>query len=229
MSNRGQRGKIVGRVGRRALEDAVRSPGRPAGASGDETRQRILAKALETFAQQGFAGSSVRDIARRARIRVASLYHYFPSKDALYREVQDEVDANVRGTMFSVLGQGGDFREMTRAAIGELFDFCLANRAFVQVGFRNKLEEGWLGFDPRVMDRWMGLMEGLMKPAAMQGRIKDVDPGLLVVTVDGLVHWHTLNDAMYRQLFGKGIEDPEVAGRVREHVIQVVLRTLGLE
>ena len=61
----------------------TRRPGRPAGASGDRTRERVLVAAVETFARTGLAGTSVRDIAKRARIRVSTLYHYFESKEAL--------------------------------------------------------------------------------------------------------------------------------------------------
>jgi AcrR family transcriptional regulator len=53
------------------------------GADGDKTRARIVAVALDTFARRGLLGTSVRDIAQRARIRVSTLYHYFPSKGAL--------------------------------------------------------------------------------------------------------------------------------------------------
>ena len=63
----------------------ARRPGRPVGASGDRTRERVLAAAVATFARQGLAGTSVRDIARQARIRVSTLYHYFRSKEALYQ------------------------------------------------------------------------------------------------------------------------------------------------
>jgi len=50
-----------------------------------------------------------------------------------------------------------------------------------------------------------------------------------MVTVDGLVHWHLANDGFYRTVLGRGLDDPEVVRRAREHVIQVVLRTMGLE
>src|SRR5437762_2301272 len=75
----------------------------------------------------------------------------------------------------------------------------------------------------------LGRMDGLMKPAQMQGTLKEVDPVCLMVTVDGLVHWHLANDGFYRSVLGRGLDDPEVVRRAREHVTQVVLRTMGLE
>jgi len=74
------------------------------------------------------AGTSVRDIARRARIRVSTLYHHFASKDALYQEVQERVHGQVRELVVSALGQGLDLRETTRAAVGALFDLFRSNR-----------------------------------------------------------------------------------------------------
>lgn len=51
------------------------------------TRDRILDEAEALFATQGFAGTSVRDIATRTGLTPASLYNHFSNKDALYRAV----------------------------------------------------------------------------------------------------------------------------------------------
>jgi len=207
-----------------------RSPGRPAGVTGDRTRERILKAALAIFARQGLAGTSVRDIARQARIRVSTLYHHFPSKDALYREVQERVHGQVRELVVSVLGQGLDLRATTRAAVGALFDLFRSNRALLQLGHRTALDgPGPSETDRRVVDRWVGLLEGVLAPAEARGEIKDIDPVLFMVTVDALVHWHIIQEGLYRQLLGRGLDDPELAGRVRDHVTAVALRTLGLE
>ena len=211
--------------GRRA-----RRPGRPAGTSGDRTRERVLRAAVAIFARQGLAGTSVRDIARIARIRVSSLYHYFPSKEALYGEVQERVHGQVRELVVSALGQSKDLRETTRDAVGKLFDLFLANPAFVQLGYRTALESpSRFGAERRFADRWLGLLEGVLRPAQVRGEIKGIDPVLFMVTIDALVHWHIVNDGLYRQLLGQGLDDPDVARRVREHITTVALRTLGLE
>jgi AcrR family transcriptional regulator len=46
-------------------------------------RQHILDTALSLMAQRGVSGTSMRDLASATGLNVASLYHYFPSKQDL--------------------------------------------------------------------------------------------------------------------------------------------------
>ena len=59
-------------------------PPRPAA---DGTRGRILLAGLGLFAEHGFHGTSIRDIAAEAAVQSASLYAHFPSKEAILAEL----------------------------------------------------------------------------------------------------------------------------------------------
>ena len=65
-----------------------------------ETIEEVLDVAVEVMSEQGVAGLSVGEIARRMGIRPPSLYVYFPSKnalyDALFRRGAEQVLAAVR-------------------------------------------------------------------------------------------------------------------------------------
>ena len=58
--------------------------GRPKNADGQRTRQAILDAALDLFAEKGFFGTSLRDVATAVGVRESALYNYFPGKDALF-------------------------------------------------------------------------------------------------------------------------------------------------
>lgn len=49
-----------------------------------DRRSEILALATEAFLTHGYAGASMADLARAVGIQKASLYHHFPSKEALF-------------------------------------------------------------------------------------------------------------------------------------------------
>lgn len=57
---------------------------RPRNADGQRTRQAILDAALDLFAQKGYFGASLRDVAAAVGVRESAIYNYFKSKDALF-------------------------------------------------------------------------------------------------------------------------------------------------
>jgi len=59
--------------------------GRPVGASGEETRQRIIVATMRCVAEVGYSQATIREIARIANVTSASLYNYFPNKSELIK------------------------------------------------------------------------------------------------------------------------------------------------
>lgn len=64
---------------------AVAPDARPTRPSADATRERILAAALDLFADRSYDGATTRDIAARAGVSQPSLNYHFRSKDELWR------------------------------------------------------------------------------------------------------------------------------------------------
>jgi AcrR family transcriptional regulator len=52
-----------------------------------ETQERLLAAAAALFAERGFFGTTVREIAQRAHVNIAAGHYHFGSKQELYLEV----------------------------------------------------------------------------------------------------------------------------------------------
>jgi AcrR family transcriptional regulator len=57
---------------------------------GNDTRRRAQQTALRLFTEQGYETTSLREIAAELGINKASLYHHFPSKDAILQSLFDE-------------------------------------------------------------------------------------------------------------------------------------------
>ncbi|QIZ98688.1 MULTISPECIES: TetR/AcrR family transcriptional regulator [unclassified Leifsonia] len=76
-------------------------------AKGIAKREEILTTALDVFAQKGYRGASLREIASSVGLSQAGLLHHFSSKEELFAEVlrkRDEVDEHAHPEGGSVRG-----------------------------------------------------------------------------------------------------------------------------
>jgi AcrR family transcriptional regulator len=83
----------------RNQRDHKKSPGVPAGgrrddapltAEGGQRRREVLDCAVKLFAEKGFDGTSINDIAAMTTLKKPSLYHYFPSKQSILAAVLED-------------------------------------------------------------------------------------------------------------------------------------------
>jgi AcrR family transcriptional regulator len=54
------------------------------------SRRAVLDAALHLFSHLGYRGTTVREIAERAGLSTGNVYHHFPDKEAIFRELIDE-------------------------------------------------------------------------------------------------------------------------------------------
>jgi AcrR family transcriptional regulator len=70
-----------------AAPDITASPTPSRRRKGELTAERILDVAEAIFAERGYAGATLRDVAAEVGLRTPSLYNHFPSKESLYAAV----------------------------------------------------------------------------------------------------------------------------------------------
>jgi AcrR family transcriptional regulator len=70
--------------------------------SGPERREQIIRTAAEVFSRYGFQGTTLRQLARRAGISEATIYHHFSSKEALYDAILEKKISDSKHLFFPV-------------------------------------------------------------------------------------------------------------------------------
>jgi AcrR family transcriptional regulator len=78
-------------------------PSGPRSRKGIETRARLVAAAKEVFERDGFLDARISDIAEHAGLSHGSFYHYFESKEEVFREVAAGVEERLREPLYSVI------------------------------------------------------------------------------------------------------------------------------
>ena len=92
----------------------------PRSRKGEQTRARLLEAAKEIFEENGFLEARISDIAERAGLSHGSFYHYFDSKEQIFREVAETLDDRLSAPMHDVVfsrDAGGTPRERLRTAM----------------------------------------------------------------------------------------------------------------
>ena len=92
---------------------------------GARRAEAMVAAAAALFAERGFDGTSLNAIAKAAGVTIASIYQYFPNRDALVDAVADFYLAAFRAEERHSLALAQDLSlpDLVRIGVSTLFDF----------------------------------------------------------------------------------------------------------
>jgi TetR/AcrR family transcriptional regulator len=100
-----------------------------------DTRGHILQAALKSFADCGYAGTSVQQIVDNARVSKPALYYYFGDKAGLFQALVDQAHDERLQLMQEAASRGSTVAEKLEESLTELFEYAVRNRELVRLGF----------------------------------------------------------------------------------------------
>lgn len=162
-----------------------------------DTKARILESALELFAEKGYSGTSMRDIAKRLGITKAALYKHYASKQEIFEAVMqdtaqryerfaDQIDIHMHNAPqdFPV------FTEISADALVEkvrqIFSYSLhdeANRLFRRMMTIEQFRSPELSrlYTQRYVERIVDYHAAIFRSLIASGEIRDEDPDTLAM------------------------------------------------
>jgi len=208
---------------------AALGPGRkrPGPSGTPDIREQILSAAGYLFAGQGYAATSVREIADRVDVNPAMVHYYFGTKKQLLRAVMDRVLEPMVQAM-AALQEHGQIR--LRDLTGLMFSMAAEHPYLPQLITREvflsggQLQQEFLEhFAPRLGGR----LPGILQREQQAGRLTaDMDPKIMALLVLGACFFPIIA----RPLAEPGLHiDYDAAGlqRISAHVTEMLEKGLG--
>lgn len=161
------------------------------------TRDRLLKQATKLFAAKGYDGAATEAIVRAARVNKRMLYHWWGSKEGLYRAVLEAQFVGL-GAAFGELGALGGQADLLLQIVDLSFDYVATHPEFVRLAM-------WEGLRGGETSRrlWTSTRGPLFAQAAalLQARAPRFDGRQLLISLLGALTFyfafaHTLGDAL---------------------------------
>ena len=215
---------------KRAAKPASSSPKRKGRINDPErTRADILRVAGEEFAEHGFAGGRVDEIAERTKTSKRMIYYYFESKEGLYRTVLLEYYAKLRGAEADRDLDGYPPLEALQKLIAFTFDWHTSNPDGVRLVMvenihRARSLQTLPSIEP-VNSKVIGLVQRILDRGVAEGSVR---PGIsamdLYLSIASLCYFNVSNRYTVAAIFGHDMGADDVMARRRQEVTDMALR-----
>ncbi len=197
----------------------------------EPARQVLLAAARAAFAERGFDGARVDDIARRAGLNKQLVYHYFGSKDALYAAVLETVYATIRDREQALALDNLPAEEAMRRLVEFSFDFLHENPDFVALIMNENMQHGRhlaaRGALADINRPILELMRKTLERGTAQGVFRDgLDPLHLYLSVAGMSFFYFSNVHTLSHIFDRRFADPRQCDERRAHIVDFAMNAI---
>jgi len=150
-------------------------------------REEILGAARRVFAERGFRGTTIADIAEEAKIALGTIYLYFSSKEDVFAALNQRFNEVIVSATRDV-PPGRTVAETTRRYVDSVFRACAENRDLIRLVVLNTDPESDIAKRMRKADteRNRPLVHALRR-GIDTGTVRNGDPEIMANLVRGAV------------------------------------------
>jgi AcrR family transcriptional regulator len=198
----------------------------------DRTREEILDVATREFAEQGFAGARVDEIADQTRTTKRMLYYYFGSKEQLFVAVLERAYATIRAAEQTIEVDHLDPPAAIRRLAELTFDHHESHPDFSRlVSIENIHRARHIAERPDFAGQntpAIELIERILDRGRQDGSFaRDVDAIDLHMMISAFCVFRMANRHTFGAIFDRDLADPGLRDRYRRMLGDIVVQYLG--
>lgn len=197
----------------------------------ERTKAELLDVATEVFADQGYSGARVDEIADRTRTTKRMIYYYFGGKEQLYLAVLERAYRGIREAERAVDVTGLDPVEAIRRLAVTTYDHHVRHSEFIRLVAIENVHRGEfirkIDAIRELGQPAVGLLADILARGRDEGAFRDdVDAFDVHVLISSYCVFQVANQYTFGHLFERDLHAPPLAGRLREMIGDVVVAWL---
>jgi len=183
---------------------------------------KVLDKAAVLFASQGFAATSLKDVADAVGLRRSSIYYYYPDKDALLKELVQGVTLPVTQLFLDIEKEGLPPLAKIREVVRRLVIWVADPRTHFRLMDRSEadLPDAIASMHKKAKRHVLAEMIKLIETAVLAGEARSVDLRVCALSILGMTMWTAW---WFQPDRGQSLEG--VANEVADNAVATVKRT----
>jgi AcrR family transcriptional regulator len=200
----------------------------PAQRDAERTRAELLAVATEVFAESGYSGARVDEIAERTRTTKRMIYYYFGGKEQLYLAVLEQAYLGIREAERAIDPGHTDPVVALRQLAELTFDHHVTHDAFIRLVAIENIHRGEfirrLGSLRTVAQPAVTQLDGILQRGWRSGVFRDdVDALDVHLLISSYCVFQVANKYTFGYLFDVDLDSPERRGHLRAMIGDVVV------
>src|SRR5271163_154496 len=196
----------------------------PGGSASNGARERILAAALEVFAERGFDGAHTREIAERAGANLGLIKYYFNDKERLWKAAVARAFAELQADLAMEPANGVGTRELLVRAVRQFVRFLARHPEFMRLmndeAKRDSRRMRWLA--NHYLRPMSELLDAQLEQAQAEGVVAPIQPVSLRYIVLGAAGLIFSQAPECKYITGVDPTDSEFAERHADAVVQLL-------
>jgi len=144
----------------------------------ETTRAALLQAATALFAQRGFTGTALEDVASAARVTRGAVYHHFASKRELFEAVLEAQEKQATGRILAAATSSADAWEAALIGLDAFLDQC-CDPVYTRLCWREgPVALGWRRWKECEEKYAYGLISRFVRALIDAGYIRQANPDI---------------------------------------------------